>query len=250
MILVTGATGTIGSALVSTLAAAGEPVRAMTRGAAVPAATEVVHGDYGDADSLRAAVQGVDAVFLLTPPDPAAPAQDLAMLEAAADVPRIVKVSAFGIDSGLAPWHEPGEAAVQAGDREWTILRPSAFATNALQWLPQLRAGEPVPNPTGDGKLGVIDPRDIAAVAAVALTGGAPGVHTLTGPEALSTPEQVAILASVLGRPLGTQAVDGSHPGHEFVRSGQGAVVTDDVPRILGRPARTFREWATDHVTG
>ncbi|EXG80354.1 NAD(P)H-binding protein [Cryptosporangium arvum] len=243
MILVTGATGTIGSALVEVLTAAGEPFRTMSRR---PSAG--VRGDYADADSLRAAVKDVDAVFLLTPPGPSAPAQDLALLEAAAGVRRIVKLSAFGVDEGLAPWHEPGEEAVRSGDREWTILRPSMFASNVRWWQPSIRAGEPIRNFTGEGKLGVVDPRDVAAVAAVALTGGTSGVHTLTGPELLSTPEQVAILASVLGRPLSTVEAAGSEPGYAYVRSGRGAVVTDDVPRLLGRPARTFREWVVDHA--
>jgi len=249
MILVTGATGTIGSALVEVLAAAGEPVRAMTRrSAAFPTGVEVVHGDYADVESLRAATKGVDAAFLLDAAGPDAPAHDLAMLAAAADVPRIVKLSAFGIDHGLAPWHEPGEAAVQAGEWEWTILRPSMFASNALWWLPQIRAGEPIPNPTGDGGLGVIDPRDIAEVAAAALTRHVPGIRTLTGPETLTTPEQVEILAEVLGRPLTVADVDAPEPGYAYVRAGRGAVVTDEVPNVLGRPARTFREWALDHV--
>ncbi|TQS40517.1 NAD(P)H-binding protein [Cryptosporangium phraense] len=249
MILVTGATGTIGSALVEVLAAAGEPVRAMARRrVAMPPGGELVHGDYADAESLRAAAEGVDAAFLLDAAGPSAPKHDLAFLAAAGDVGRIVKLSAFGIDSGLAPWHEPGEEAVRA-TKDWTILRPSVFASNALGWRPQIDAGDPIPNPTGDGRLGVIDPRDIAEVAAAALTGRISGLYTLTGPEALSTAEQVDVLADVLGRPLAVADVDASEPGFAFVRAGQGAVVTDDVPRILGRPARTFRTWATECFT-
>ncbi len=153
MILVTGATGTIGSDVVRQLAARGAKVRALTRDPAkarVPAGVEVVRGDYGDPASLDAALSGATAVFLLRPPGPDE-GQDAALADAArtAGAERLVKLSAIGTgdpDSGpSAQWHLAGERAVRDSGLAWTVLRPSSFASNTLTWLQALRAGEPCP---------------------------------------------------------------------------------------------------------
>lgn len=277
MILVTGATGTIGSDVVRQLAGRGAKVRALTRdpaGARVPAGVEVVRGDYTDPASLEAASAGATAVFLLRPPGPDE-GQDAALVAAArsAGVERLVKLSAIATgDAGSGPsaqWHVAGERAVRDSGLAWTVLRPSSFASNTLTWLEALRVGEPVPNMTGDGASGVIDPRDIAEVAVRALldAGHAGRTYTLTGPEAITVPGQAAVLAEVLGRPVPTRdlspeetrdflrtawgmegaQVDGVLTGLAFVRSGGNAVVTEDVREVLGRSGRTYREWAEDH---
>ncbi|MET8450574.1 SDR family oxidoreductase [Streptomyces sp. NPDC005209] len=277
MILVTGATGTIGSELVRHLAARGEKVRALTRDPAkarMPSGVEVVRGDYLDADSVRDATAKVTAAFLLGAPGPGARHDEVLVAAARrAGVGRLVKLSAIGTgDPDVGPsgtWHVAGERAVRDSGSEWTILRPSSFATNTLSWAPDVRAGEPVPNMTGDGASGVIDPRDLSEVAARVLveSGHAGRTYTLTGPEAISVPEQAAALAAVLGRPVATRDLTpdetrehlrtawgfddaqaaGILAGTAFVRRGGNAVVTDDVPEVLGRPARTYREWARDH---
>ncbi|MEW1777140.1 SDR family NAD(P)-dependent oxidoreductase [Streptomyces sp. NPDC086777] len=277
MILVTGATGTIGRDVVRQLAERGAKVRALTRDparATVPAGVEVVRGDHTDPASLEAALAGATAAFLLRPAGPDA-GQDAALVAAARDagVARLVKLSAITTgDAGSGPaaqWHVAGERAVRESGLAWTVLRPSSFASNTLTWSQALRAGEPVPNMTGDGASGVIDPRDIAEVAVRALldAGHSGRTYTLTGPEAVTVPGQAAVLAEVLGRPVptrdlspdetrdflrtawgmaGTQA-EGVLTGLAFVRSGGNAVVTEDVREVLGRPARTYREWAEDH---
>nr|WP_191872468.1 NAD(P)H-binding protein [Streptomyces filipinensis] len=277
MILVTGATGTIGGDVVRQLAARGEKVRALTRDPAraqVPAGVEVVRGDYRDPASLDAALAGVTAAFLLRPPGPDE-GQDAALVAAAraAGVGRLVKLSAIGTgDAASGPsglWHLDGERAVRDSGAAWTVLRPSSFASNTLSWVQALRAGEPVPNMTGDGASGVVDPRDVAAVGVRALLDGrhAGRTYTLTGPEAIGVPGQAAVLAEVLGRPVAARNLspeqtrdflrttwgfdetraDGVLAGLAFVRDGGNAVVTEDVPEVLGRPARSFREWAQDH---
>ncbi|MEU2338604.1 NAD(P)H-binding protein [Streptomyces sp. NPDC013172] len=277
MILVTGATGTIGSDLVRQLAERGAKVRALTRdpaSARVPTGVEVVRGDYTDPASVHAAFTGATAAFLLRPPGPDAGEDAALVAEArAAGVERLVKLSAIGTgDPAVGPsglWHVAGEQALRESGGEWTVLRPSSFASNTLTWIPALRAGEPVPNMTGDGASGVIDPRDIAEVAVRALleAGHAGRTYTLTGPEAISVPGQAAVLAEVLGRPVPTRdlseagtrdflrtawGMDGSRAdgvltGVAFVRAGGNAVVTGDVLEVLGRPARPFRTWAEDN---
>ncbi|MFJ9558952.1 NAD(P)H-binding protein [Streptomyces fuscichromogenes] len=277
MILVTGATGTIGSDVVRQLAGRGAKVRALTRDPArarMGTGVEVVRGDYGDPASLDAALAGVTAVFLLRPPGPDE-GQDAALVAAArnAGAERVVKLSAIATgDPDTGPsgsWHVAGERAVRDSGLAWTVLRPSSFASNTLTWLPALRAGEPVPNMTGDGASGVIDPRDIAAVAVRALLddGHAGRTYTLTGPEAISVPGQAAVLAEVLHRPVPIRDLspdqsrdflrtawgmdetraESALTGLAFVRAGGNAVLTEDVTEVLGRPPRTFRAWAVDH---
>ncbi|MFB7510013.1 SDR family oxidoreductase, partial [Streptomyces broussonetiae] len=131
MILVTGATGTTGSEVVRQLAARGEKVRALTRDPArarVPAAVETVRGDYADPDSLAAAMAGVTAAYLVSPPGPGA-AHDTALVAAAraAGVRRLVKLSAIGSDDPATgptvAWHGEGERVVRESGAQWTVLR-------------------------------------------------------------------------------------------------------------------------------
>jgi uncharacterized protein YbjT (DUF2867 family) len=278
MILVTGATGTVGSNVVRELLAQGEQVRAMTRNPAAQASRaglDVVFGDFDKPETLEHAADGVDALFLLSAPGPTLPAHDLAMLAAARakGISRIVKLSAIGTPDDDAPtrlggWHQPGEAAARASGLAWTILRPTTFASNSLQWAGAIRAGRPAPNMFSTGAQGIVDPADVAAVAAAALTGAGhvAKTYTLTGPELLSVPDQVRQLGEMLRRPTSTVEVELEVARHEmiaagmpsefadtaiagaaYVRDGSNAIVTEDVARILGRPARSFRAWAEEH---
>ncbi|NEW39799.1 SDR family oxidoreductase [Nocardia cyriacigeorgica] len=279
MILVTGATGTIGSEILRQLAGRGDKVRAVTRDperATVPSGIEVVRGDYTDPASMAAAMTGTRAVFLVSVLGPDDIDTDRALITTAvsAGVQRVVKLSAIGTgDPALGrvgTWHLPGEQAVRDSGLEWTILRPSSFASNTLRWLDALRAGHPAPNLTGTATQGIIDPRDIAAVAVEALTaeGHAGHTYTLTGAELLSVPDQAAILGAALGREvpvadlpedtarqhmleagMTAEYVDGALAGQRYVLEGRNAVVTDDVHRVLGRAPRTFAEWAADHAS-
>lgn len=277
MILVTGATGTIGSEVVRQLVARGEKVRALTRNpgqARVPSGVEAARGHHADRASVDAALTGVEVAFLVGVfgPDDAEHDRGLVAAAQAAGVRRIVKLSAIGTgDPAVGPvgtWHMAGEQAVRDSGLEWTVLRPSAFASNTLGWAASVRAGSPIPNTSGTGGQGVVDPRDVSEVAVAALldTGHAGRTYTLTGPEVLSVPGQAAVLAGVLGRPVEVRDlstaeareyllglgfsdtfIDASEISRAYVRGGGNEVVTDDVPEVLGRPARTYREWAEDH---
>ncbi|MEU2103426.1 NAD(P)H-binding protein [Nocardia sp. NPDC019255] len=278
MIVITGATGTIGSEIIRQLSERGTAIRAVTRDpdrADVPAGVEVARGDYTDVASMAKAMAGAEAAFIVGVLGPEYAELDRALIATARDagVGRIVKLSAIGTgDTGLGrvgTWHMPGEQAARESGVDWTILRPSSFASNTLSWAAAIRAGQPVPNTTGDAAQGVVDPRDVAAVAVEALVSAdhAGRIYTLTGPELLTTHDLAATLATVTGRPvdvtdipetearahmlasgMSVEFADGALAGQKYVRAGHNAIVTPDVVEILGR-ARTFAEWAADHAS-
>ncbi|MFE5814472.1 NAD(P)H-binding protein [Streptomyces sp. NPDC056479] len=277
MILVTGATGTIGSEVVRRLTARGEKVRALTRDPAVarvPSGVETLPGHHRDPVSVQEAMAGAQAAFLVGVFGPDDAEHDRGLVEAAraAGVRRIVKLSSIGTGdprlAGFGTWHLPGEEATRASGLEWTVLRPSSFASNTLAWAEAVRAGTAAPNLMSDGRQGVVDPRDVSEVAVSALLDPRHAGHTytLTGPEALSASDEAAVLAEILGRPvevlqltadqrreqllgmgLGAAYADSLMAGARFIEEGGNAVVTDDVPRVLGRPARSYLEWVLDH---
>ena len=249
MLLITGATGTTGREVVRLLTDRGIALRAMSR---TPTGDQV-HGDHTDPASLDRAVAGVDAVFLLGPGTPDVAAYDLAVLDAAkrAGVPKVVKLSSVPVGP-VADWHRPGEEAAREFDK-WTLLRPSVFASNSLQWAPAIAAGDPIPNPVGTVKLGVVDPRDLAEVAVEALLHDHRGrTYTLTGPELLSVPDQAAVLSDVLGRRLATVDVPLDTLPAEYaeglraIRVEDVSILSDDVAHVLGRPPRAYATWARE----
>lgn len=278
MIVITGATGTIGSEIVRQLAARGVKVRAVSRDpekAQVPDGVEVVRGDYGDMTTLAAAFEGAEAAFLVGQLGQDDTTEDPRLIETAraAGVRRLVKLSAIGTgDAALgtfSTWHMPGEQAIRDSDAVWTILRPSSFASNTLSWAPIVQAGQPIPNMTGDGGQGVVDPRDVAEVAVAALVSDehAGQTYTLTGPEVLTTHDQAAALGAALGRKFGVTDIsleqareallargmsaefaERALGGQAYIRGGGNRIVTGDIERVLGRAPRGYAEWARDHA--
>lgn len=279
MILVTGATGTVGRTLVDLLVAAGAQVRAATRRPTVadlPDSVAVVRIDLGDPDTLTDALTGVDRVFLVSA-GPAGPEHDanLAAAAARAGTDHIVKLSALSAGDPTATdpiseWHRAGERALAASGPAWTFLRPTGFMSNARGWGDTIRSHDTVYAPFGSGRTAVVDPRDIAAVAATVLT--TPGhegrAYPLTGPEALAPGEQVDILAEVLGRGLRYVDVPPAAARDAMTAAGMpadvasavvallatgldpaSAVVHPTVEKLVGVPARSFRQWAHDHRT-
>jgi uncharacterized protein YbjT (DUF2867 family) len=276
-VLVTGATGRVGRAVVDELLDAGVPVRALTREpatAALPTTVEVVSGDLTVPDSLDSVLQGVGAVFLLwtAPPDTAA-----AVVERlASESRRVVFLSSphqtphpfFQQPNPMARLHAEIERLIAAAGLESTFIRPGMFASNAqLWWGPAMREGDVVRWPFGAVETAPIDERDIAAVAARALyeDGHAGGDYVLTGPESLSQAEQVSVIGAVLGRPIRFEELSpeefrremaGTWPGPVVdmlldawgATIGRPAFVTSTVADVVGAPARTFGQWASDHA--
>ncbi|SBT51811.1 SDR family oxidoreductase [Micromonospora auratinigra] len=273
MILVTGATGTVGREVVSTLTARGEKVRALSRDparAGLPAEVEVVAGDLADPATLAPHLDGVDAVFLIWPFTDPAVARTTAPEVArtiAARVPRIVYLSAPGADRPDTFWGLV-ERAVEASGAAWTFLRPVGFAANTLLWADQFRAGDVVSWPYAAAARSLIHERDLAEVAVAALTsdGHAGQRHLLSGPETLTQEEQVRTIGRVLGRELRwselplpqarelLSAAFGDPAFADAALAGWAAFVetpeqvTDTVARLPGHHARTYAQWVADHA--
>ncbi|MFF7335569.1 NAD(P)H-binding protein [Streptomyces sp. NPDC008150] len=274
MMLVTGATGTVG-AEVARLLAPRFPVRLMSRrpeSAGVPQA-EHVRADYEDAASVARAMAGVRAVFLVT----ANPLRehDTTVLEAAraAGVRRVVKLSAAAVTDPLAvdlvtSWQRRAERAVRSGGMEWTLLRPRAFMSNTLSWARSVAEEDTVRVPHPHSRNACVDPRDVAGAAVRVLTepGHGQRAYVLTGPEALSAAEQTEVLARVLGRELRCERQDAADavaalnrrypaPVAEALwesarrqREGAKQDVDPALARLLGRPCGDYRSWALDHA--
>ncbi|MFD2472121.1 NAD(P)H-binding protein [Amycolatopsis silviterrae] len=283
MILVTGATGTVGGAVLARLSADGVPARALTRSpekADLPPGTQVVGGDLGVPESLPPALDGIESVFLMSPGHCKA-LHDANLINAAveAGVKRIVQLSSAGVaeadgsgqDNALAVWHRDAEDALRGSGLEWTILRPGEFMSNALAWAGSISADGTAATPAPDLVQAPIDPADIAAVAVEALCayGHAGKTYDLSGPEQLSAAGQIAVLGEVLGRVIEVRRVSlaqhrsamlRKHPEEtvagvleslEQALARPGNVRAECVPtvsEVLGRSAATFREWAVRHA--
>lgn len=272
MILVTGATGNIGRELVGALAERGEQVRALVRQPEnqPPPGVEQVAADLNSPDSMRVALAGVRGLFLLPGYQNMPGTLDEARQ---AGVEHVVLVSSSSIEGGdpgnaVTRYMMDSEAAVRASGLAWTFLRSFGFMSNTLQWVPQLQAGDVVRAPWAEVPIAMIDPHDIAAVAAVAFTSaGHDGRHyTLSGPEPLRPADRVRILAEVLGRDLTFEGQPDDEARAEMSKSmpaeyveaffsfySEGTLdeshVRPDVSDVTGRPPRSFRQWAQAHAS-
>jgi uncharacterized protein YbjT (DUF2867 family) len=183
-------------------------VRDPARSAGLPDRAKRVTGDLGQPAMLAPAFDGADGLFLLVPGIGADHTAHAIAAAQAAGVRRIVHLSSYAVIGDPMPamghWHHEREQMVRACGIPATILRPSGFMTNALDWLPTIREGDFVLDPLGPGRAAPIDPADIAAVAALVLTedGHQGAEYALTGDEVLTVTEQVRILAAAIGRDL------------------------------------------------
>ncbi|MEU4746785.1 NAD(P)H-binding protein, partial [Actinosynnema sp. NPDC023658] len=233
--------------------------------AALPDGVDVVRADLSEPGSLDACLRGVDAVFLMWP---------LHTAEALPDVLEVIgrhtrRVVFLG-SGGVRDLTVDGQQELfERSGLEWTVIRPSTFAVNALWWAGQIRAGDVVRGACGELALAMLHEADIAAVAVRALTdAGHDGVvHHLTGPQALTQAEQVRIIGEVIGRPLRWRELPRREAREQLVTDGLPAsfadvlldtyatmttwpapALTTAVRDVTGSPARTFRQWVADHA--
>lgn len=277
MIVVTGATGNVGRLLVHALAEAGRRVTAVSRRTApvdLPRGTSHARADLTAPDTLQPALDGAEALFLH---DGGAGGHGLdprAIIDVtrAAGVRRVVLLSSQGVVTRPASPSHGGvmramEDAVRESGLAWTILRPGGFASNAYAWAASVRAERTVAAPFGDIGIPVIDPADIAEVAAIALckdehTGQ---IYELNGPTAVTPRQQAEAIGVALGEPVrfveltrgqahARMAAFMPEPVVETTLAVLGEPnaaelrLSPDVERVLGHAPRPFAEWARRNV--
>lgn len=272
-VLVVGASGAVGGAVVEGLLARGAQVRATSRTPqklSLPERVEVFAADLDDPASFASALEGVERVFLYA--DLAEPNALLDAIAAAA-VRHVVLLSSSAVTSPGAAEDFNGsrflriERAIEESGLAYTFLRPCGFASNAARWSWGVRSEHAVPLPYPDAVQTPIHEQDIADVATIALTddaliGRAP---VLTGPERLTLREQVATIGEVIGLTVSvidqteaeSAALLSQYVPEVWVRQivkdwreavGATPTVSDEYTRITGRQARTFRTWVADHA--
>jgi uncharacterized protein YbjT (DUF2867 family) len=277
MLLVTGATGNIGSHLVRALVGAGADVRALTRdparAAGLPPQAELAVGDLGEPSTLPAVFSGIERLFLLTPGMVTVNVANAVAAAREAGVRHVVHLSSSNVLGDPMPlmgrWHHEREEMVRASGIPFTILRAGGFMSNALEWRDSLREGY-VLDPSGPGRYAPIDTADIAAVAAVALTsdGHEGAEYVLDGDELMTCADQVKILGDVLGREIEVRQAaspeevvrarfaagapkvlaDALVEAYTRARADVTGSRSDDATRLLGRPTATFRDWCERHA--
>jgi uncharacterized protein YbjT (DUF2867 family) len=279
-VLVTGATGTIGSAVVRELDRRGVATRAFVRDrgraqAVLGDDVELAIGDLADPSSVRTALRGVQRLLLCTPNDPDQVRRETAVIDAAvgAGVGLVVKIGAIGADpdSPLEFWaaHARIEQHLRSAGPPAVVLRPSMYMTNLLAAAETLGRTGRLFAPAGDARISLVDPRDVAAAAAVVLTedGHEGRTYTLTGPESLTHHEVAAQIAAATGRPVeyvdvpdaaAREALAAAGTPDWFadqlivlwgeVRSGACETTTDAVRVLTGRAPRRVAGFARDHA--
>lgn len=279
MILVTGATGYNGQELVRQLTALGQRVRALMRNPADAAKLkipnlEVAAGEFDKPETLEAALQGVEKAFLLTPVAERFPQWQKDFIEAAqrASIKHLVKFSAMGAsstsESELLRLHHNTDVILRNSGVPFTILQPNSFYQNMFSSVATIKTQGKFYLPLKNAPQSLVDIRDINALAAKVFTsaGHEGKTYVVTGPEALTFQQVAEKLSSVLGRKIDytdvplSAAADGMRQSGMpewnvravsellgYFASGAAATVMDTIPRVLGRPAISFEQFASDH---
>jgi uncharacterized protein YbjT (DUF2867 family) len=274
VILVTGATGTVGRQVVTQLRERNLLVRAVARdpaSAGLQTGVEVVRGDLADPASLEPHLAGTDAVFLVWPftsPEVAADAGARLVELLSRHAARFVYLSAQAADGRSDSFWATMERLIEGCGAAWTFLRPTGFAANTLMWADQIRDDGVVRWPYGAAARSLIHEHDIAAVAVRALTEGRHAGHryVLTGPETVTQAEQVRIIGEVTGRAVRWEELAPQEARQQLIAAwgdpgfADSALatwarlaavpepVTRTVEELTGAPARTFRQWAALHA--
>lgn len=272
MILISTANGKVGSEIVEQLLAKGKSVRIGAHNLAKAEANfpgvHVVHFDYNDTDSLKAALEGVDTVYLASPGDfPSDPEKNVVDLAKTIGVKRIVKLSAMGVEADDSIPLRQVELYIQASGLEYTILRPNWFMQNYSTGMAEGIRNGSLYEPAEQAKTGFIDARDIASVAVKALTenGHNGQAYALTGGESLDRNAVAAKLSSATGKtvqyvPINDDQFRGAMQNelspsylelmsnlYAGVRAGWSDATTDTVKKLLGRDPISFDQFAADH---
>jgi uncharacterized protein YbjT (DUF2867 family) len=276
-VLVTGATGNTGSGLVPALRNAGIDVRVFVRDAAKAqplkdVGAEIVTGDLDQPETIEPAVEGVDKIYLLTwnGPTQAQQVQNVLDVARGAGTPHIVRHSMWGSEnSRIIQQGDQAERAVKSSGLPWTLLKPTFFMQNLMMAAQTIVSDGVIYWDVGDGKISMIDVRDIVDVAAAVLTGsGHEGKsYILTGPEAISLHDGAATFSKVLGKDVRYVSVPGEAALEsmlnmglpEWIARGYGELMegfsegfasstTDDVETLTGHPARSFEQFVRDHA--
>ena len=280
MILITGATGTVGSEVVKGLSAQGVGVRAITRDLRKAEANQLPHvqfvqGDLDDPESIRAACEGMGRAFLLTNSTERAEQQQLAFTRVAQEsgVRHIVKLSQLHADAGsqerFLRYHGVVEEAIRESGLTYTFLRPNLFMQGLLNFRESIRQQNAFFAAAGDARISAVDVRDLADVAVAALTTSQHDnkTYSLTGPEALTFAEMARQLSKAVGRditfvdvpPESMRAAlaglgfpewqaDGLLEEFAMYRRGEAAGVESGGREALGRSPRSFEEFARDYA--
>ena len=276
MILITGATGHIGKELIPFLLESGQSIRVLVRDekkvANLDPRIERGVGDWNKLETLASAMVGVERVFLVT----FETQQDINVIEAAkrAGVQHIVKLSTLEATDhkiNVGRWHYEREELIRASGLDWTFLRPGMFMSNSIDWWAESIKGQgSVFFPGGKkGKVAPVDPRDVAKVAAFALTQSGHGgqAYELTGSELFTIGEMVQVISGVLGKPIryvdilpiaaklfmlksgmDKTLVNALMEMLVSLRRNEGAIVSDIVQQLTGYPPRTFEAWCREHI--
>ena len=281
MILITGATGTIGSNLVLILARNKIPVRALVRDkervseALKDLEIEFVEGDFEKPDTLDKAFEGVESAFLVSPGDRGLVDLQANFIDAAkrADLKHIVKLSSIGTGPdalySVGRWHHEVEKRIEQSGIPFTFIRAHSFMQNFFVHASFIKREGAFLAPMGDGRIPMIDVRDIVMVAAVVLTSeGHDGkTYEITGPQAISYQEAAETFTRVLGKtvkyidtPLSKTResmlagewpewmVDDVISLYRFFREGHASTVTDTVEEIIERKAGNFEQFVRDYA--
>ena len=277
MILITGASGNVGSEVLKQALAVGLKIRATfqspDKAAKAPAGMEGVIMDYAKPDTIRPALHGVEKIFLVGPPVRDLPAMEANFIKEvrAAGRKHIVKLSALGGRESMFPsGHRHSEENIEASGLPYTFLRPNGFMQNLVNYnAGTIRSQNAFYGCQGNGAVSVVDIRDIAAVAVMVLaaTGHEGKSYALTGGEALTNEQVAEKISRVAGRKISyvdlppaefrkallsagmpEWSADALLDLQRLYREGKASLVTDDIERLTGRKPITFDQFAHDYA--
>lgn len=278
-ILITGATGKVGGAVLNSLSTTDVELRALTRDESKAQSlrdrgVEAVVGDFLEPETLGPALEGVSTVFLLTPIHPDQVPQASNVIEAARESgndPRIVRLSVHQASheapTRISRQHAEIEDQLTSSGLPYTLLRPQSYMQNTLTTARTVVSEGRIYQPFKDGRLGMIDTRDIGKVAAKVLTeeGYEGKVYTLTGPAAISFYDVAEVLSEILGKEVSYVAISlevakkamlnmgrpewRADALNEYAKAhseGYSDFTTDDFEQLTGHPATSYKRFADD----